>query len=241
MTTPRGVFEFLHFMTSRWEERARLNHRYFTDNLNFDSDEAWNRQSEEDVALILHSVPETETSGGRLLEIGCGPGRLLSRMAPRFRTLVGVDLAPTMLREARDACRVRDNVSLVLSKGYDLGFFRDRSFDFIVMFAVAIHVPREIVHSYIRESRRVLRPGGRFRFTLRREITDPGEQAQLEQFIEVQVKRIPEDAEPFTHGPDWLGHCFRDGEVEPFLDEFGFAGVAVQKCNPVTFMVEVRG
>jgi len=235
--TPEQVYHYIHYMNVRWEERARMNSRYFTDTLHFDNERTWEARAAEDVEMILSGVEREDFSGRRLLEIGCGPGRLLSRLKERFGLVVGLDLAPTMLRDAREVCGGAENVGLVNGKGHDLAFFRDDSFDFVIMIAVAIHVPREICSSYLSEGRRVLRPGGRMRFTLRRE-PDDEETALLQPIVEREAKRIPPEGQHLVTGPDWNGYAFNDDEVEPFLAGFGFAGVTVRAVNPVTFWVE---
>ena len=49
------------------------------------------------------------------------------------------------------------------SSGSDLALFPDDKFDFVYSYAVFQHIPsREVVFSYLREARRVLKPGGRF-------------------------------------------------------------------------------
>ncbi|MBN2492793.1 MAG: class I SAM-dependent methyltransferase, partial [Planctomycetes bacterium] len=237
--TPEGVYRFLRYMNDRWEERARLNARYFTDTLNFDDERAWKVQADADVAWILSGLETEDLTGRRLLEIGCGPGRLLARLAPRFRHVVGVDLAPTMLRHVRETCRGVGHAGFVHSKGYDLGFFRDRSFDFIIMVAVAIHVPIEICTSYLRESRRVLRPGGHLRFTLRRALTEEDHE-RLRSYVAREAQRIPSEGYHLVSGADWNGHAFEDRAVAPYLAEFGFASVKVRKHDIATFWIEAR-
>ncbi|MBI4771711.1 MAG: class I SAM-dependent methyltransferase [Chloroflexi bacterium] len=51
-------------------------------------------------------------AGRRVLEIGCGEGRLTARLAPHVAALVGIDLDPDRLCEARTALAGRPNVSL---------------------------------------------------------------------------------------------------------------------------------
>ena len=46
--------------------------------------------------------------GGRLLDVGCGPGILTVRLAHLFEGAVGVDPDPAMIAEGRQAARERD-------------------------------------------------------------------------------------------------------------------------------------
>ena len=98
---------------------------------------------------------------GRMLELGCGAGRMLVHFAPAFERVDGVDIAPEMLAAAR-AAPMPANVTLGLVDGASLGPFEDGSFDFAFSLQVFQHVPdREVVARYIGEVGRVLKPGGR--------------------------------------------------------------------------------
>ncbi len=90
--------------------------------------------------------------GADVLEVGCGTGLILQRLAPLARRVVGVDLSAGMLRKARD--RVP---SVVQGSALALPF-PDRSFDVAVSFKVLAHVPD--VRAAVAEMARVVRPGG---------------------------------------------------------------------------------
>ena len=66
------------------------------------------RDFDDDLALYLGFA---QRCGGRLLELGCGSGRLLEPLAQAGHELVGLDLSPSMLRLARG--RVQDQASRV--------------------------------------------------------------------------------------------------------------------------------
>ena len=61
---------------------------------------------------------------GRMLEIGCGAGRMLVHFAPEFERVDGVDIAPEMLAAAREAT-MPANVELSLVDGASLAPFED--------------------------------------------------------------------------------------------------------------------
>src|SRR5919201_3434483 len=97
----------------------------------------------------------------RMIEIGCGLGRMLVHFAPHFERVDGVDIAPEMIEGARQA-DLPPNVHLTVTSGSDLAPFAESAFDFAFSFQVFQHIPDEaVIASYLREFRRVLRPGGR--------------------------------------------------------------------------------
>jgi len=93
--------------------------------------------------------------GERVLEIGPGKGRLLRRFRDAGAAAVGVELNPEMIAAGR-----RLHGALPVARGHaeDLPF-GDGTFDAVVCFDVFEHVPDS--DRFLRETRRVLRPGGR--------------------------------------------------------------------------------
>jgi ubiquinone/menaquinone biosynthesis C-methylase UbiE len=90
--------------------------------------------------------------GRDLLEVGCGTGLVLQRLAPHARRAVGVDLSEGMLRRA--AAR---GLRVVQGDAVRLPF-RDATFDVVVSFKVLAHVER--IDDALAEMARVVRPGG---------------------------------------------------------------------------------
>lgn len=90
--------------------------------------------------------------GGRVLEVGCGTGLLLSRMAEFASLAHGIDLSPGMLDKARAR-----GLSVTEASATQLPF-DDASFDVTCSFKVLAHV--EDIGSALEEMSRVTRPGG---------------------------------------------------------------------------------
>ena len=102
-------------------------------------------------ALEVESVRRL-AEGARVLEVGCGTGLIMQRLAPYAASVSGVDLSPGMLKKAQ-------------ARGLDVGLgtatelpFSDASFDLVVSFKVLPHVPD--LGGALREMTRVTRPGG---------------------------------------------------------------------------------
>jgi SAM-dependent methyltransferase len=106
--------------------------------------------------LIERLVREAGLAGRRVLDVGCGTGRLAALLAEQHGARAwGVDPSPEMLAVA-ERRRTRA-VEFMLGRAEELPF-PDREFERAVMFLVVQHVGRE---QAFREIARVLAPGGR--------------------------------------------------------------------------------
>jgi glycogen(starch) synthase len=90
----------------------------------------------------------------KILDVGCGPGRLLAPLA-RSHRMTGCDISSEMLDEARRACP--PDVRLVQADARDLPF-PDQSFDAVIALDLLTHLPD--LESGLRELARVVAPGG---------------------------------------------------------------------------------
>jgi SAM-dependent methyltransferase len=97
----------------------------------------------------------------RVIEIGCGIGRITRAIADRAAHVTGVDVSKEMVDRARIALADVRNVELVVGNGLDLSGVDDASVDVAYSFIVFQHIPDpEVTCGYIEEIGRVLRPGG---------------------------------------------------------------------------------
>lgn len=100
--------------------------------------------------------PDVVEPAARVLDAGCGPGRVSARLAESGLRPIGIDLSSDMLRAARAAHR---GLSFVCG---DLGglAFADWSFAGVVAWYSIIHTEPDSVASMVAEMARVLRPHG---------------------------------------------------------------------------------
>jgi ubiquinone/menaquinone biosynthesis C-methylase UbiE len=91
-------------------------------------------------------------AGKQVLEVGCGTGLILERLATVSQRAVGVDVSAGMLNKARER-----GLEVVLGSATDLPF-ADESFDVVCSFKVLAHVPD--IGTALAEIARVTRPGG---------------------------------------------------------------------------------
>jgi len=197
-------------MRKDWDERARQNARYFvatlkedwTDQEFFESGQAWiELYVRPDLELICKSRPATEL---RILELGCGAGRMTKGFSEIFGFVDAVDVSAEMIDKARSALSACPNVRFHVTDGATLSIFPDGEFDFIFSAIVFQHIPRKsIVRSYINEASRLLRPGCVFKF---------------------QVEGVPIRK---RYTDTWRGVGFSEPEMHRIAQESGFLAHAM--------------
>ena len=99
------------------------------------------------------------------LDFGCGVGRLTAALAAHFEEVVGVDIAPSMIRRARE-WTTNERCRFVLNETDDLRPFEDGRFDLVYTNIVLQHIPTRHVRRYLGEFVRVLAGGGLLIFQL---------------------------------------------------------------------------
>lgn len=112
--------------------------------------------------VARHVLPHTcEPRSRRILEIGCGGGRLLSAAAGYFGAAAGTDIHDHLHRVSEILVgKGVGGVDLRRTDGRSIPF-EDASFDVVYSFIVLQHVERiEILRKYFAEANRVLRAGG---------------------------------------------------------------------------------
>ena len=95
--------------------------------------------------------------GKDLLEVGCGPGVGLGYLAKKARTVVAGDIDETLLGEAQERYKGRENIELRVFDAHQLPF-DDNAFDIVLLFEAIYYLAQP--EKFLEECRRVLRSNG---------------------------------------------------------------------------------
>ena len=149
-------------MRSYWDSKARANAAWYVDtSLDYDRPDMarFFATGEEIVVRAVDTAPVAPERQGTALEIGCGLGRICVSLGRRFDEVIGFDIAPEMVRQARSV--PDDRIAFHTGDGMTLQPVADATVDLVVSFTVFQHIPDPVViESYLAEAGRVLRPGG---------------------------------------------------------------------------------
>ena len=113
---------------------------------------------EEEIRFVLDRI----APDARVLELGCGYGRVLERLASRTKKIVGIDTSWESLKIA--AQQGRAGSMLALMNAVSLGF-AEKTFDLVVCIQNGISAFKVEPLDLMREAVRVTRAGGRVLFS----------------------------------------------------------------------------
>jgi len=199
--------EQLDKMRLDWDERARQNARFFVNTereqwTDEEFRESGRRTVEEEILTDMINICQgKDPKQMKILEIGCGAGRVTRALSEVFGEVWAVDVSGEMIRQAGEFLRDRGNVHLLQNNGANLqAITESASFDFAFSTIVFQHIPsRDVIVGYVREVHRLLRPGALFKF-----------QVQGDTSFETK----PDDT--------WLGVSFSDAQAVEMAEACGF-------------------
>lgn len=186
------------------------------------------RSAERPVGNILDLVmigPQDE-----VLEIGCGVGRIGLELAPRCRLWTGADISANMLAAAASRLANLGNVRLTRLDHVALDHFADNSFDVVYSTNMFDHLDETDRWIYVRDSFRVLRPGGRLFI----DNTDLESDAGWRSFVHDATARRGQGWPPYMPTPA------TSAEYMSYARHAGFQQVEIHKRSPLLILTAVK-
>ncbi|MFL5330948.1 MAG: class I SAM-dependent DNA methyltransferase [Gemmataceae bacterium] len=185
-----------------------------------------------DLAFVRERLP----TPCRVIDLGCGTGRLAVPLARDGHDVVGVDLSVPMLQAARAK---RTTAKLACANIVDLGGFRDAQFDAaICMFSTLGMIAGQAERvRVLREAHRLLKPSGLFLLHVHHLHHLLRNGSTRRAWFRDRLKRVfsrstagdfPMPAAPGHHG--WTMHLFTRREIVAALRQAGFL---VQEMRPI--------
>ena len=212
--------EYDKWMRNDWELRAKKNSLYFIrTKKNQSNEEFWKSGYKDRDSILEHKLIKEKLDKKigelKVLEIGCGVGRILIPMSEKFQESVGVDISQEMVNIGKQKISDTTNCKILLNNGMDLSDLISNYFDFCYSFIVFQHIPeKQIVKNYIKEVARVLKPNSFFYFQVRGKHTIDPIKFRLLENIDKKKSSYKENT--------WLGVQFTSQEIHEIADEFGF-------------------
>jgi ubiquinone/menaquinone biosynthesis C-methylase UbiE len=147
-------------MREEWNARAQKSFMGYTSGTRTGNEDDYRASAIRDAGTILKYVGEADTRSWKVIDLGCGPGRIIQILAPRFGEIHGVDVSDDMLKLAEERLKDLPHVKLHRVDGNDLKEFPDAHFDLMWSYSVLYHMPRAVYYGYLKSLSRVMKPGG---------------------------------------------------------------------------------
>lgn len=179
--------------------------------------QAWQNSILSSTQNILQGIPIKPE--WKVLEIGCGMGRLIKPLRKIFAQVDGVDISEKMIQFATEyLADSQQNGKLYVNNGSDLQELNSKSYDFVYSMIVFQHIRSvSIVKSYFRDIFRVLKLGGFFRI----------------QVHDCSVNILGKfDKEGSNQQYGLSGNCYTDGELQKLFTEHGFEIISLECSKP---------
>jgi len=245
-------------MKDSWEKKAQEDPYRFIDSSKekWDKKDYYNKGEKEAFNHVILFLKEKTLAQPilkkmKVLEIGCGTGRLSVALAKHFAFVDGIDISQKMIEIAQKDNKDIPNLKFYVNNGLDLSYFSNNTYDFIFSFLVFQHIPRKsIVFSYLKEIYRVLKPGGFMKIQVRGYPPHlplglaSWRYRSFDSFFVAlsEIRRIPFLRIPFLKVKKYdatYGTFFKKEELEKVVKKIGYSDVVAfyDKKNPKYFWV----
>lgn len=178
--------------------------------------------------IVDQALAPVKPAGHALaVEIGSGLGRNCLALAGHFDRVVGIDIAPEMIRQAGELVD-DERVSFVLTDGAALPSIHDSSADFVLTFTVFQHIPDiDVIEAYVAEAGRVLKPGGVFAFQWNNQSSELS--WKLRRGVKAAMQKVGLKKDPYhRNAVNFLGSTVSIERMRRALDA---AGLEVAKTD----------
>ena len=154
-------------MKEKWENLARQAPMYWiaSGRTDWNTEEFYSGDAWYD-GQTLHEFLGSlgiDLAGKRVLDLGCGMGRISLQFARYGAEVYGTDISEEMIRLARLNLVHVPRLHFRVGDGVSLESYPDGFFDVAWSYITFRHIPSlRVIEGYVREIGRVLAPGGRF-------------------------------------------------------------------------------
>ncbi|MCC3411328.1 MULTISPECIES: glycosyltransferase [unclassified Microcoleus] len=179
---------------------------------------AWEDSQNTSVKQILEGIPSQ--SEWKILEIGCGVGRIIKPLRQMFAQVDGVDIAENMIQFAKKyLADGKQNGEVYVNNGCDLQALSSENYDFVYSTIVFQHIRSlSVVKNYFREIFRVLKPAGYFKIQVHDYQDNPA------------AGKFDEEADTETQY-NFFGNGYTEQQLAGLLTEQGFEVIFIESQN----------
>jgi len=142
------------------DQRAQHHARFWIATENYQTEESYTQSGQDTAHALLRALTGLHQATWKILDIGCGIGRILKPLAKHFHALAGIDVSSAMFAQSKSWLSQHPNITTFETSGVDLREFNDQSFNLVYSYVAFQHMPRPVFEQYLGEINRVLTPEG---------------------------------------------------------------------------------
>jgi len=246
MSDPKTNQDWASLLKREWEARAALPSRdlFVASHSDWRDPDAWDRTAATEVELFLAGIDRAWLRGTDVLELGCGSGRLASRLAGLARSYTGFDIASGMVAAARARTEGVPGARFFVGNGLGVPVeARDRRYGLVVAVAVFIHCPRPVIAANVQSAWELVTAGGQLRLSVLADQGDPegieggAEDVQkatavLADDMAKVIAGLTAEERRLAFDTYYMGDRFRYRELAPFLGDLTGGRVALYRGDP---------
>jgi len=163
----------------------------------------------------------------RVIELACGHGRHAAQILDQAGEITLIDVEPRNIEACRARFAGQDRLRFIVNAGHDLPDCEDGGFTALFCYDAMVHFELLDVIDYLRETHRVLRPGGRALLHVSNNPQNPGgfyhQNTHWRNFGSLDV---------FLHVADRIGFERRDSRTLNWPGAPGLDGVMLLERRP---------
>jgi len=170
-------------------------------------------------------------SNKKILEIGCGYGRLLGILSEKAKEVVGIDFSKRMVDLAKEKLSSKSNVFVKLMEADKLGF-KDESFDYVVCLDNTFGNMPDIELDVLKEMARACKKGGCMIVSV---FSENAEDVQFENYARIGLKNIKDDGNAIHTEEGFYSRRFSKDELVKLFEKIGLECKVIKIC-PVNYV-----
>jgi len=181
------------------------------------------------VVNLLQKLFSSENfSKQKMLDLGCGVGRMGKGFSDIFAHYIGIDVSKDMIKIAKERLKNKKNVELFTNNGYSLEQINSDFLDFVFEGYVFQHIPqKDIIENYCKESYRILKNNGHIMALFWRTTL-------LDKDLNIRDKQLYSGKSYDITNDTMRGVMFEQDEIATILKKIGFVDLHFFPEHPLS-------
>jgi len=174
--------------------------------------------------------------GKKILEIGCGYGRLMEILSENAEKVVGIDYSKRLLEEAKKRLSRKENTKVFLMNAKNLEF-NDESFDYVVCLDNSFGNMPGIESQVLKEMIRTCKSGGEIIVSV---FSENAVETQIENYKRIGLKEIRDDGKAIHTKEGLYSRRFTKEDLKNLFKEAGLEEPKIIKICSVNYIAIAR-